>query len=177
MYARVIVDIVHSGVDKVFEYAIPEGLLLETGYRVRVPFGRGNALKEGYVLSISDSCEYDESLIKPVHSVISDFAAITPGQIRLAQMVRRYYHTTLATALRLMFPAEMRGGRVKDRFERELACTLESGALENAMAALSKAPRQKAVLEAVSRETVTAKELERRLPGSASAREALIKKA
>ena len=176
MFARVIVDIAHSGVDRVFEYAVPEGMALEAGFRVRVPFGKGDALREGYVLSLTETCKYDESQIKPIRSVISDYAALTHGQIRLATMVRRYYHTTLAAALRLMFPAEMRGGRVKDRFERELACNLKGGELEKAFASLKRAPKQRAVLEIVSGRTMMAQELERRLPGSAPAREALIKK-
>lgn len=176
MYARVIVDIVHSGVDKVFEYAVPGEVSLDAGYRVHVPFGKGNTLKEGYVLSLSDTCEYDQSLVKPIHSVISDFAALTTGQIKLAHMVRRYYHTTLACALRLMFPAEMRGGRVKDRYEREFVCALAGRELDEALASLGRAPKQKAVLEAVSNEPVTAQALEQQLPGSASARDALIKK-
>ena len=176
MYAKVIVDIVHSSVDRVFEYAVPEGLKLDTGFRVKVPFGKGNALREGYVLSLSEACEYDESLIKPVHSVLSDFPALTPGQIRLAYMVRRYYHTTLACALRLMFPAEMRGGRVGDRYEREFSCALCGEELGNAVASLGRAPKQKAVMEALSGGPINAKELERRVPGSATARDALIKK-
>ncbi len=176
MYARVIVDIVHADVDKVFEYAVPEGMAAAPGFRVRVPFGKGSALKEGCVLSLSETCEYDKSLIKPIHSVISDFAALTSGQIKLAYMVKRYYHTTLANALRLMFPAEMRGGRVKDRFERELTCSLEGEALRSAFGSLNKAPKQKQVLKAVSLKTLTAAELERLFPGSASARDALIKK-
>ena len=176
MYARVIIDIVHSSVDRVFEYIVPEEMHIEIGFRVRVPFGKGNALKEGYVLSLCGMCEYDASLIKPIHSVISDFAALTGGQIKLAHMVRRYYHTTLACALRLMFPAEMRGGRVKDRFEREFCCAAEGAALDAALSTLERAPKQKAVLEIVSQGSLTAKELERRLPGSASACKALIQK-
>ncbi len=176
MYARVIVDIIHSAVDKVFEYAVPEGMALEAGFRVRVPFGRGNTLKEGYVLSLSDSCEFEAAQIKPMHSVISDFAALTPGQIKLAQMVKRYYHTTLACALRLMFPAEMRGGRVKDRFEREFFCTLEGELLNSALTTLTRAPKQREMLELLSNGALSAQELEARLPGSASARDTLIQK-
>lgn len=176
MYAKVIVDIAHSSVDRVFEYAVPQELALNPGFRVRVPFGKGNALKEGYVLTLSENCEYDESLIKAVHSVISGFALLTTVQIKLAQMIRRYYHTTLASALRLMFPAELRGERIKDYYEREFTCALKGEELKSAVEALARAPKQKAVLQAVSSGTITAKVLEKQLPGSASASEALIKK-
>jgi primosomal protein N' (replication factor Y) len=87
---------------------------LDTGYRVNVPFGKGNALREGYVLGLSERCQYSGDNIKDIARIISDFAALTEGQIKLASLMQKYYHTTLATALRLMFPAEMRGGRVKD---------------------------------------------------------------
>lgn len=155
MYAKVIVDIVHSEVDRVFEYLVPDGLTPEVGFRVRVPFGRGNALREGYVIALAETPEYQGDDIKPIHSVISDFAALTPGQLKLAQIMRRYYHTTLAASLRLMFPAEMRGGRVRDRFEREYELAV-SGAEYDAIAASLmtkdgrvKAPKQLAVLEAL----------------------------
>ncbi len=183
MYAKVIVDLLHSEVDRVFEYAVPEGLSPDVGFRVRVPFGRGNALREGYVIALSDSLEYKGEMVKSIHSVISDFAALTPGQLKLAQVMRRYYHTTLATALRLMFPAEMRGGRVRDRFEREIILNLSDGEYLQFIASLKtadgkvKAPRQMAVMEALHREgRMMASALEKACPGSASAAAALIRK-
>ena len=124
MFAKVIVDIIHSSVDKYFEYRVPQDMNLRVGFRVKVPFGKGNALKEGYVLALSETCEYNTDSIKEVASVLSDYATLLPGQIRLAHMIRRYYHTTLATALRLMFPAEMRGGRVGDKYERQITYSL-----------------------------------------------------
>ena len=153
MYAKVIVDIVHSDVDRVFEYLIPVGLKAKVGFRVRVPFGRGNALREGYVIALAETSEYQGDDIKSIHSVISDFATLTPGQIKLAQTMRRYYHTTLATTLRLMFPAEMRGGRVRDRFEREYALAVSGAEYDAFLASVMtkegrvKAPKQLAVLE------------------------------
>ena len=127
MFAKVIIDIVHSSVDRMFEYRVPDDMNIDVGYRVKVPFGKGNALREGYVLDVSDSCEYDTDNIKDIASILSDFPALTAGQIKLSRMIRRYYHTTLATALRLMFPAEMRGGRVGDKFEREVVYALADG--------------------------------------------------
>mgnify|MGYP003313282566 FL=1 len=44
MYAKVIVDITHEKLDKVFEYSIPSDLegVLKVGSEVIVPFGKGN---------------------------------------------------------------------------------------------------------------------------------------
>ena len=55
-YADVIVDISHEKLDRPFQYRIPEGLRgkLETGACVAIPFGNGNKLLKGYVVSIGD---------------------------------------------------------------------------------------------------------------------------
>lgn len=183
MFAKVIVDIIHSNVDKIFEYHIPDDILVDIGFRVKVPFGRGNALREGYVLGLSGKCEYDSSAIKDISAVLSDYAAITLGQIKLAHMIRRYYHTTLATALRLMFPAQMRGGRVGDKFEREIIFALTDEAYHEAIESLKtssgkiKAPKQMQVLNVLRQhKQLKTKKLERLVPGSASARDTLLKK-
>ncbi|MBT3320218.1 MAG: primosomal protein N' [Clostridia bacterium] len=183
MFAKVIVDIAHTSVDKVFEYEIPNDMKLNIGYRVKVPFGRGNKLLEGYVIGISQECGYDGENIKSINFVLSDFATFTPAQIKLAHMIRRYYHTTLATTLRLMFPAQMRGGKVGDKFEREVTYILTDDQYYDFAAALMtssgkvRAPKQLEVLNTM-RENTTMKtrDLEKVVKQSASARDALIKK-
>ncbi len=183
MYAKVIIDIIHSEVDRVFEYLVPEGLKLSVGFRVRVPFGRSNAMREGYVIDVSETCRYEGNDIKSIAGVLSDFAALTPGQIKLAGVMRRYYHTTLATALRLMFPAEMRGGRVGDKLEKELVFLTDDTQWETVVASFMtadgkpKAPKQLEVMKIMRKHGVLkTSALESMLPGSASARDALVKK-
>lgn len=183
MFAKVIVDIIHSGVDKFFEYSVPDSMKLDVGFRVKVPFGKGNAMREGYVLDLSPKCKYDSKTIKDVAAVISDFPALTETQIKLAYMIRRYYHTTLANALRLMFPAEMRGGRVKDKFEREIVYSLTDKEYEEVVQLLKtntgkiKAPKQLEVLDIMRKyKQIKTNELESMLPSSSSARNALVDK-
>jgi len=115
--------------------------------------------------------------------VLSDYAALLPGQIRLAHMIRRYYHTTLATALRLMFPAEMRGGRIGDKYDRQVVYELSDEEYAAAVDSLTtnngkiKAPKQKQVLDVMrQRRSLKTRDLERLVPGSASARDSLVKK-
>ncbi len=183
MYAKVIIDIIHSDVDRVFEYLVSDCLTLDIGFRVHVPFGRANTLREGYVIGLSDSCEFQGEGIKSIKSVLSDFAALTPGQISLAGVMRRYYHTTLAVVLRLMFPAEMRGGRVGDKTEREIVFNLTDEQYNEAIRSMisadgkPKAPKQLDVLSAMrTYGTLKTAALEEIVPGSASARDALVKK-
>lgn len=183
MFASVIVDIVNSNVDRVFEYRVPDGMKLSAGYRVKVPFGKGNAMREGYVLHLSEQCQYGGERVKDIYSVISDFPALTEGQIKLAYLMQKYYHTTLATSLRLMFPAEMRGGRISDKYEREIVFLLSEQEYEQAAASFVaasghvKAPKQLETLRAMrEHKRMDARALEAMLPGSAAARDALVKK-
>ena len=57
LYADIIVDISHEKLDKTFQYRVPERLRdrLEPGACVMIPFGNGNRLIKGYVVSIGIS--------------------------------------------------------------------------------------------------------------------------
>ena len=63
LYADVIVDISHEAIDRTFQYQIPEDLKgqIEIGSQVNIPFGRGNSVRTGYVIGLSDKTEYDTS--------------------------------------------------------------------------------------------------------------------
>ena len=67
-YADIIVDITHEKLDRTFQYRIPpelEGKVKE-GSRVRIPFGGGNRVIEGYVIGLSGTPKYEPEKIKPV---------------------------------------------------------------------------------------------------------------
>ena len=77
MFCQVIVDIVHENVASPFTYRIPEGMILEPGQRVSVPFGRMR--KEGIVLQLTDECTIDSAHINAgdvLHMVLSLRAGI-----------------------------------------------------------------------------------------------------
>ena len=63
LYADVIIDISHEAIDRAFQYVIPEKLVsqIRTGCQVNIPFGRGNTMRTGYVIGISDRTEYDRT--------------------------------------------------------------------------------------------------------------------
>ena len=112
-YARVIVDIAHSNVDKIFDYILPNEMEVEPGCRVQVPFG--STTVEGFVLSLADTTDWAQEKLKVVKARIDDLPIVTTEQLQLAQYLVAEYHTTLAFALRLMFPAAMRGGRIQEK--------------------------------------------------------------
>ena len=92
-YADVIIDIVHKAVDRTFQYRIPEALResLMAGTCVRVPFGKGNTLRDGYVIGFSDTPEFDPEKIKEIDSVWEENLPIEGQLVRLAAWLKDYY--------------------------------------------------------------------------------------
>ena len=111
MYCRVIVDIVHENVAKPFTYLIPEGMKLCAGQRVSVPFGARE--KEGIVAGLTETCDVPPEKIRSVVRPLEDYAAITPELMALAEEMALQAHCPMAETLRLMLPAQMRGGRIR----------------------------------------------------------------
>ena len=116
MFCQVIVDIVHDNVAKPFTYRIPEGMKLVPGQRVAVPFGRHE--KEGIVLSLTEICDLEESRVREVIRPLEEYAAIPEELMQLAEQMAHDSHCPLAETLRLMLPAQMRGGRIHIKTER-----------------------------------------------------------
>jgi primosomal protein N' (replication factor Y) len=82
--AQVVIDINHSKLDRVFDYLIPESLSgqIGVGMPVRVPFGKGNVIREGFVIGLTDKSDYDS--LKEITEVISDKRTIDQTLISLA---------------------------------------------------------------------------------------------
>lgn len=118
MYAKVIVDIASSLVDKVFDYSFDVEKNYQTGMRVLVPFA--NRVIEGYIIEISDECSYDKDKIKPIIRSLEDFPCIHNDQLEIANFMKDKYNIGMCDALRLFLPAEMRSGKVKELEEIEL---------------------------------------------------------
>lgn len=148
MYAQVIVDIASESVDRVFTYRVPEGMNIVRGMRVSVPFGPRSA--EGYVLGLSDTAQLDESRIKAIRQPLEDYPALLPPLIDLAQEIARDTHCTLAEALRLMLPAQMRGGRVKIKTETAARLLIAGDELQAALTGCKNARKRRLLLEMLS---------------------------
>ncbi|MBR0228593.1 MAG: primosomal protein N' [Clostridia bacterium] len=148
MYAEIIVDIASEQVDRVFTYLVPDTLPLKPGMRVRVPFGPRE--KEGYVIRLKDTADYDEKKIKPVLAALEDYPALLPPLMALAQEIREKSHCPLCEALRLMLPAEMRGGRVKVKLEEYAQLTISPERVEEAIQSQKRAPKRQLLLTLLS---------------------------
>ncbi len=106
LYADVIIDISHEAVDRVFQYIIPEKLQdkVKTGCQVNIPFGRGNTIRKGYVIGITESCEYDRTRIKPIESVCTEGVAVEGRLLALAVWIKENYGSTMINAIQTVMP-------------------------------------------------------------------------
>jgi len=102
MIGKIAVSAANFAIDKPYSYAIPEGMALEPGQRVTVPFGRGNRRAEGVVLSV----EYaDGHGLKTVEQVLDEKPLLSNTMLRLAAFMRERYFCTFFDAVRVMLPA------------------------------------------------------------------------
>ena len=92
MYAKVIVDITHEKLDKVFEYHVPaelEGCLKE-GQEVVIPFGRGDRETKGYVVELCEYCVYAPEKVKDVLQIAKKSVAIEGKMVALAAWMKEH---------------------------------------------------------------------------------------
>ena len=109
IYADVIIDISSRAVDRVFQYRIPEELRgrLSIGQQVRVPFGNGGRLRDGYIVAFGNEPVIDPSRIKSIGSAYGQGTSeggTGPQLIRLAAWMSEYYGSTMIAALKVVLP-------------------------------------------------------------------------
>ena len=108
MYAKVIVDISHEKLDRPFSYIIPDNLAneIEEGTQVEIPFGAGNKPIKGYVIEITDKCDYDISKLKEIKGVVKGSIKADSTLIKLATFIRKTYGSTQINALKTVTPVK-----------------------------------------------------------------------
>ena len=107
-FANIIVDISLEKLDRTFQYRIPEELqdILKEGMQVRVPFGNGGRILTGYVLELTDNCEWDEGKLKPILGLAEKGIRLEGQLIALAAWMRRTYGSTMNQALKTVLPVK-----------------------------------------------------------------------
>ena len=86
MIAKIAVAAANFAIDKPYSYGIPQGMALQPGMRVTVPFGRGNRRCEGVVLSVEPG---DEGQLKSVAQVLDAEPLLSETMLRLAAFLRQ----------------------------------------------------------------------------------------
>ena len=102
MIGKVAVSAANFAIDKPYSYAIPQGLTVSVGQRVRIPFGRGNKPAEGIVLAVEEG---EEDGLKTIEATLDDGPVLSQIQLQLAAFLRERYFATFYDCLRAMLPA------------------------------------------------------------------------
>ena len=118
MIAEVIVDVLNSEVDKVFDYIIPDNLCVKVGHRLFVPFG--NRKIDGYCLKIKKTSNYDSAKLKSISSIIDEEPLINQELIDLIYYMKDKYFLRYVDCFRLVIPTQIRSGKVKDLIKKKL---------------------------------------------------------
>ena len=98
MIARVAVDGLVYAIDKPYSYLLPDTISsARPGCRVSVPFGAGNRLREGMILSLEDEAADG---LKPVEALLDPEPVLSERMLRVAAFVRERYFCTFYEAIR-----------------------------------------------------------------------------
>lgn len=142
MHARVLID--GSG-EMVFDYAVPAGLAVEPGCRVRVPLRKKEAM--GTVLAMVAAEQVDFAM-RELSGLVEPEPLLTPVMMRLAQWIADYYGCGMETVVRALLPEVVRSGEGEAKTRRVAVMErFPEGAEWERM--LKRAARQSVVMQAL----------------------------
>ena len=144
--ARVLID---GPSELVFDYAIPEGLPVQPGCRVRVPLR--NKTSTGTVLAVTNSTAGADLgfALRPLHSLTSPEPLLTPKLLELARWIADYYVCSIEGVVRVLLPEAVRTEENSAKTRRAVVLTAAPDA--ETLAKLAKrAPKQHAILGILS---------------------------
>ncbi len=103
--AGVAVQNLSYSADKLYTYVVGPKFAdtMQVGCRVMVPFGRGNAWRQGIVLSLHRA-EQAEDYMKEIAAVLDQAPLLDVKQLSLASYLKERTFCTLFDAVRVMFP-------------------------------------------------------------------------
>ena len=127
----------------VFDYAIPEGLPVVPGCRVRIPLR--NRPATGTVLRVAEKPQGDFAL-RFLTDLVDPEPLVTPELLNLAEWITSYYGTPLEQVIRAFIPASIRGEKTSAKTQR--AAVIAQLPSEEELEKISKrAKRQHSILQ------------------------------
>jgi len=130
---------------RLFDYLVPNGLSLKPGQRVKIPFGRQQAIG----LIVDTDVEAPAGItLKPVHSAVEDWPALPDETFQLLSWASNYYQHPLGECLFAALPPALRRGRpaIEKADDWWLACG-------SGVALPANAHKQKALLDWIAQHT------------------------
>lgn len=105
-YAGIIVNNEALQLDKIFTYEIPENLInsVKIGMRVKVPFGKGNSLIDGFIWDLYENFQEETASIKCIKSIYDKVQLFTAQDMELIQFMRNKYLCSYIDCIKTMIP-------------------------------------------------------------------------
>ncbi|MEK7949240.1 replication restart helicase PriA [Luteolibacter soli] len=138
--ARVLID---GPSELVFDYAIPDGLNVQPGCRVRIPLR--NKLSQGTVLDLVEQQDDLGFALRPLHSLSDPEPLITPNLLKAGRWIASYYGCSIESVIRALLPEAVRTEDNSAKVRKTVV--LENEPSPEILAKLQKrAPKQAAIL-------------------------------
>ena len=156
MFARLALSAATYPIDKPYDYSVPANLesAIREGMRVIVPFGNGNRISEGVVLSLTGESGYPNC--KEILRIVDSVPLLSAEQLQLAYFMRDRYFCTVYQAIRTMLPAGLwlnKSGvpRGRDQFREMVRLSVSADEANQIIESRKKsAPKQAELLELLS---------------------------
>ena len=102
--AKIAVSAATYAIDRPYDYRIPPKLegAVRPGMRAAVPFGAGNRVCDGIVLTVGQ--REDTAKLKDIIALLDEEPMLGPELIQLALWMREQYYCTVYDAMRVMLP-------------------------------------------------------------------------
>ncbi|MEP1446043.1 MAG: primosomal protein N' [Paraglaciecola sp.] len=133
---------------QLFDYRY-DGKALAIGVRVSVPFGPRKLL--GVVWETSDQSAWDISKLKSIEAVLDDSPIFDPILIKLCSWLAQYYKHPIGDVVQTAMPVALRKGESSQEKPIEF-WTLSHQGQATDLSSLSRAPKQRALLEALQKQ-------------------------
>ncbi|MEK6264335.1 MAG: primosomal protein N', partial [Clostridium sp.] len=130
-YAGVVVNNDSVQVDKVFTYKIPISLIgkVALGFRVKVPFGKGNKTLDAFVIELYKCC--DVKNIKDIWSICDDMPLLKTTDIELIKIMKEKYLCTYLECIKVIIPRGITKGIKKKTAQVLIVCKKLEGKFIN----------------------------------------------
>jgi len=124
-YAGVVVNNDSVQVDKVFTYKIPINLMgnVHLGFRVKVPFGKGNKTLDAFVLELYEQCD-NVNKIKDIASICDEMPLLRLTDIELVRIMKKKYLCTYLECIKVIIPRGITKG-IKSKTAQVLIASKE----------------------------------------------------
>lgn len=117
IFADIIVDISHEDLDRSFQYIIPEEMeeKIHVGVMVKIPFGKGNRVINGYVIGMTEKPAWEISRMKKILDIEEKKVPVESELIQLAGFIRENYGATMNQALKTVIPVKQKTKTVENK--------------------------------------------------------------